>query len=172
MAKKSGIARLDFPLAEVLDLQQTLKGIAEDVRADVLAISIQEAAKPLVRNIKKRVPVRLGNLKASITAGVRKDKRRGTAKAYVGPEVSGRFKGGKRLNRAKDDLRGADQPSRYAHLVEFGHVNRNGGQTKAKPFMRPGTDESVNQVSAALVVGFQKGLTKVLAKRVKKLSKS
>lgn len=172
---KPRIARIDFPLGEVLNLQETLKGIAEDVKAEVLAVCVKEASKPVVRSIKAAVQVGdwdLANLRASITAGIRKSKRNGTAKAYVGPEVGGHYRGGKRLNKKKDDLRGSSGPSRYAHLIEFGHAGRDGKRVQAKPFMRPGTDASINPASAAMVVGFQKGLTKVLAKRVKKLSKS
>lgn len=171
---KPRIARLDFDLAAVLNLQQTLKGLSEDVQAEVLEVCVTEAARPVVRAIRARVAVGdwdLANLRASIKAGVRKNKRRGTAKAYVGPEVGGYYRGGKRLNKKKDDMRGASGPSRYAHLIEFGHQSRDGSRVMAKPFMRPGTDASINNASAAAVVGFQKGLTKALAKRVKKMNK-
>lgn len=172
MARGSNrVARLDFDLAAVLDLQKTLAGISEEIRAEVIVDMVAEGAKPLVRSIKAKVPVDLGNLKASITTGLRIKKRKGTAVAYVGPEVGGYYKGGKRLNKKKDDLRGSSGPSRYAHLVEFGHVARDGSRVEAKPFMRPGTDESINQVQAKLVVGFQKGLTRAARKFAKRISR-
>ena len=170
-AKSDRVARLDFDLAAVMDLQKTLAGISEDIRAEVIGDMVAEGAKPLVRSIKAKVPVDLGNLKASIKAGVRIKKRKGTAVAYVGPEVGGYYKGGKRLNKKKDDLRGSSGPSRYAHLVEFGHAARDGSRVEAKPFMRPGTDESINQVQAKLVVGFQKGLTRAARKFAKRISR-
>lgn len=172
MARGSNrVARLDFDLAAVLDLQKTLAGVSNEIRAEVIGDMVAEGAKPLVRSIKAKVPVDLGNLKASIKAGVRIKKRKGTAVAYVGPEVGGYYKGGKRLNKRKDDLRGSSGPSRYAHLVEFGHAARDGSRVEAKPFMRPGTDESINQVQAKLVVGFQKGLTRAARKFAKRVSK-
>ncbi len=169
--KNGRVAHLDFDLAAVLDLQRTLAGIAENVRSDVIGDMVAEGAKPIVRAIKPKVPVDLGNLRASIAYGVRKNRRRGTAVAYVGPEVGGIFRAGKRLNKKKDDLRGASGPSRYAHLIEFGHAARDGSNVEAKPFMRPGTNESINQVQGALVVGFQKGLTRAARKFAKRIAK-
>ena len=172
MARGSNrVARLDFDIAAVLDLQKTLAGVSNEIRAEVIGDMVAEGAKPLVRSIKAKVPVDIGNLKASIKAGVRIKKRKGTAVAYVGPEVGGYYKGGKRLNKKKDDLRGSSGPSRYAHLVEFGHAARDGSRVEAKPFMRPGTDESINQVQAKLVVGFQKGLTRAARKFAKRISR-
>lgn len=172
MARGSNrVARLDFDIAAVLDLQKTLAGISNEIRSEVIGDMVAEGAKPLVRSIKSKVPVDLGNLKASITTGLRIKKRKGTAVAYVGPEVGGYYKGGKRLNKKKDDLRGSSGPSRYAHTVEFGHAARDGSRVEAKPFMRPGTDESINQVQAKLVVGFQKGLTRAARKFAKRISR-
>lgn len=170
MAKK--IARLDFDLAGCMELSKLLANVALDVQAEVIGAAVAEAAKPVVRAIKRRVPVRYGNLKRSIMAVVRKKKKTGKAVAVVGPERGGRYKSGKRLNKKKDDLAGSDQPSRYAHLVEFGHKGRDGNRVAEKPFMRPGTTESMTEASGRMVVGFQKGLTKVLAKRVKKAMKT
>lgn len=170
MAKK--VARLDFDLAGCMELSKLLSGVAADVRAEVLATAVGEAARPVVRAIKKRVPVRYGNLRKSIMAVVRKKKKTGTALAVIGPERGGRYRGGARINHKKDDLRGSDQPSRYAHLVEFGHVGRNGSRVAEKPFMRPGTSEATVAASAAMAVGFQKGLTRSLAKRVKRSIRS
>lgn len=168
------VARVDFDLAAMLDLQKTLAGISSEIRAEVIGDMVNEGAKPLVRSIKSRVAVGdwdLANLRASIKAGVRIKKRNGTAVAYVGPEVGGYYKAGKRLNKKKDDLRGSSGPSRYAHLIEFGHQARDGSRVEAKPFMRPGTDESINQVQAKLVVGFQKGLTRAARKFAKRISR-
>lgn len=170
--RSNRVARVEFDLSAIELLQSTLKGISEDVRADVLGDMVKEGAKPIVRSIKSKVRVRFGNLKKSITSVVRKKRRSGTAVAVIGPESGGRFKGGKKLNKKKDDLSGSDQPSRYAHLVEFGHAGRGGGPSvKAFPFMRPGTAEGQANASARMLVGFQKGLTRACARRTKRLLK-
>lgn len=173
MARRSNrVARVEFDLSAVELLQSTLKGISEDVRADVLGDMVKEGAKPIVRSIKAKVRVRFGNLKKGITSVVRKKRRSGTAVAVIGPESGGRFKGGEKLNKKKDDLSGSDQPSRYAHLVEFGHAGRGGGpNVKAFPFMRPGTTDGQANASARMLVGFQKGLTRACARRTKRLLK-
>lgn len=174
--RSNRMARVEFDLSAVAILQETLKGIAADVQADVLADMVKEGARPVVRSIKSKVRVRFGNLKKSITAVVRKKRKAGTAIAVIGPECGGRFKGGKRLNKKKadtEDMIIAAQPSRYAHLVEFGHAGRGGGPSvKAFPFMRPGTAEAQANASARMLVGFQKGLTRACAKRTKKLLKT
>lgn len=171
--RSNRMARVEFDLSAIGVLQETLKRISEDVRADVLADMVKEGAKPVVRSIKSKVRVRFGNLKKSITAAVRKKRKKGTAVAVIGPESGGRFRDGKRLNKDKVGLRGSEQPSRYAHLVEFGHAGRGGGPSvKAFPFMRPGTTEAQANASARMLVGFQKGLARACAKRTKKLLKT
>lgn len=163
--------KFEFDLSAVKGLQDTLAGIAEDVRANVVADMVHEGAKPVVRSIKRMTPVRLGNLRESITSAVRKNKTKGTAVAVVGPEVGARFASGRKLNKKTDDLSGSEQPARYAHLVEFGNANRGGGETPAKPFMRPGTDAAKSECAAALLVGFQKGLTRAAKRYAKQSSK-
>lgn len=171
--RSTRVAKAVFDLSQVQGLQDTLKGLALDVQASVIGDMVKEAARPIVRSIKSKVRVRYGDLKKSITAVVRKKKRTGTAIAVIGPESGGRFRGGKRLNKQKDDLRGSEQPSRRAHLLEFGHAGRNGGaRVKAYPFMRPGTDEAQHNAAAAMVVGFQKGMNRAIARHSKKLAKS
>lgn len=165
-------AKAVFDLGQVQGLQDALKGVALDVQASVIGDMVKEAARPIVRSIKSKVRVRYGNLKKSITAVVRKKKRTGTALAVIGPESGGRFRGGMKIKKG-GDATGSDQPSRYAHLVEFGHAGRNGGASvKAFPFMRPGTDEAQHNAAAAMVVGFQKGMNRALARHSKKLAKS
>lgn len=174
MARGNRVARVDFDIAAVFDLQKTLASISDNVRSEVIGDMVNEGAKPVVRSIKSKIAVGdwdLANLRESIKAGVRKNKRRGTAVAYVGPEVGGRYRGGKRLNKKTDDLRGSSGPSRYAHLIEFGHAARDGSRVEARPFIRPGTDASVNNVQAKLIVGFQKGLTRAARKFSKRVAK-
>jgi HK97 gp10 family phage protein len=109
MARKSqilGAAALDKVLGQLprrIEEQTVLK-------------ALREGAKPIVKDAKKRVPVRSGKLKKAIT--VRKGSRRRTAK------------GGGQL------VIGFKKPeSRRAHLTEFGTSRQ-----PAQPFMRPAID--------------------------------
>lgn len=165
-SKANRSARVDFDLAAAMDLSSLLKSLPQEVQRDVLLDMVKEGAKPVVRAIKRFVPVDTGALKESIGVGLRKGKRNSmTAAAYIGPVWESRFKNGKKIKgKGLEDLIGSEQPARYAHNVEFGHVNRDGTTTEAKPFMRPGTEASQVDCAAMKVVGFQKGLTKALAK--------
>lgn len=169
MAKsKSGrSARVDFDINAALALSDTLKNLPIEIQRDVLSEMVKEGSKPVVKSIKSMVPVDSGALKASIGAGFRKGKRGSNyAAAYVGP-MYGKFIGARKLKKG-ESAEGSDQPARYAHLVEFGHVNRDGTTTPAKPYMRPGTEAAQNNCAAMKVVGFQKGMTRALAKLNKK----
>lgn len=160
-------ARVDFDISAAMALADTLKQLPIEVQGSVLADMVKEGAKPVVRSIKSFVPVKSGNLKASIGVALRKGKRRSTtAAAYVGP-TWGQFQGGKRLKQGQQ-AKHPDEPARFAHNVEFGHAGRDGSFVQAHPFMRPGTDAAQENCAAMKVVGFQRGLTKALAKVNKK----
>lgn len=166
MAKVNS-ARVDFDINAALALSDTLKNLPIEIQRDVLLDMVKEGAKPVVKSIKSMVPFDSGALKASIGVGLRKGKRRSNyAAAYVGPEW-GKFIGARKIKKG-ESAEGSEQPARYAHLVEFGHVNRDGTTTPAKPYMRPGTDAAQNNCAAMKVVGFQKGLTRALTKLNKK----
>ena len=157
-------ARVTFDLAAVQELIATLKDLGDVDKSNVLGEMVREGAKPMVRSIKSYVKVDKGNLRASISSVVRKRKRKGTALAVVGPArgVYGRKEGSE-----------AAAPSRYAHLVEFGFVHaKSGKQVKAQPFMRPGTAAGQANASALMILGFQRGMMKVLARHNKKVSKA
>ena len=158
-------ARVTFDLAAVQELIATLKDLGDVDKSNVLAEMVREGAKPVVRSIKSFVKSDSGNLKASIGSVVRKRKRKGTAFAVIGP-MRGTYV------RTKGDSAAVSDPSRYGHLVEFGFVHaKSGKQVKAQPFMRPGTEAGQANSSALMVLGFQRGMTKVLARHSKKISK-
>lgn len=157
-------ARVTFDLAAVQELIATLKDLGNVDKSNVLGEMVREGAKPMVRSIKSFVKSDSGNLKASIGSVVRKRKRKGTALAVIGPMrgTYGRKEGSE-----------AAAPSRYAHLVEFGFVHaKSGKQVKAQPFMRPGTAAGQANASALMILGFQRGMMKVLARHNKKASKA
>lgn len=51
------------------------------------------------------------------------------------------------------------RPSKYAHLVEYGTVNK-----AAKPFLRPALKSNVDNIRNILITEIGKGITKELAK--------
>lgn len=142
-------------------LVASLQGIGLELRTVVITEGVREGGKVVTKSIKRSLAksVDTGALQDSIGYSVKKQRKKGSAVSIVGPRW-GHFGG-------KD----GQQPARYAHLVEFGHVNRNGTQTAANPFMAPGTASSVNEVKMRMTLGIQKGLTKAAKKHTKNKSR-
>lgn len=119
-------------------ITEVLRGLPRDLQTQILATAVAEAARPIVQAAKRNAESsrRTGALQASISARVRKYKRDAVATAVVGPDRS--YYAGVAKLRKGDDKRGAEQPSRYAHLVEFGHNVAKGGKLR---------DEYVSEVA-------------------------
>ena len=161
-ATKSGIR---IELTGLEELNAALAGISLDMRTVIIAKAVTEGAKPLVRYIKMYAPVQSGALRASISAKTLRNRKKGFAVAMVGPRT-GKYKSGKRVKKGGNTL-DSDQPSRYAHLVEFGHNRKKGGVTPARPFMRPAITAAGPQVARSILNGAQKGLNAAVKKYAK-----
>lgn len=171
------------------ELSAVLNGIPSELRAEVLATAVKAAAAPMVRAAKRFASnsVDTGALRKSIGFIVRKYKKGATAVSVVGPR-RGYYRNGKKLGKAAN-RKGADSPSHYAHLVEYGHYSRaatgekvssSKGTTRrlgtfkansfvlGKPFIRPALASSKADVKSALIQGIGKGIEKARAKLVKK----
>lgn len=109
-----------------------LQGVSKEMKTSIMSKGVEAGAKILVVHAKRfaRRSERTGALRASIDYVVRKYEFEGVAVAIVGP-TRNYFRGRKRLGK-DDDRRGAEQPARYAHLVEFGHNVVVGGDLKEK----------------------------------------
>lgn len=153
------------------DLTSRLGGLSKDMRTRVIAIAVTRGARHVVRAAKRGAAKsrRTGALVNSIKAVTRKYERNGTAVAVVGPDRD-YYQGGKRLKKGAN-RQGADRPTKYAHLVEFGHYTRGAtgvsvssskgtsrkkGTFKesafvlAQPFMRPAVASSAGAVRAEM----------------------
>jgi HK97 gp10 family phage protein len=167
MSKNS--AFLKYDLEGMGQLQGVLKGLHPEIASQVLGVMVKEGAKPVVRNIKRLVPVDEGNLKKSLTAVVRRSRKRGTAVAVVGPSTE-RFSNGKRLKTGASAA-GSEKPANYAHLPEFGFIGKDGKQVPATPFMRPGTSSAKGEAAEKMAGAFSKGLGKAITTLKKKNAK-
>lgn len=157
MARPKAVAASIDP--RTLDgLVASLKGISKSISADVMAEMVKEGGKVVVRNTKPKVPVATGDLRASVDMVVRKRKNKGTAVAVVGPKFS--------------PDKGEKRPSRHAHLIEFGFTDRAGVHHPAKPFMRPGTEESKEEVAVRMTIGYNRALLKAARKNTRLVTKS
>ena len=60
---------------------------------------------------------------------------------------------------------GTRNPSKYAHLVEYGHQVRGGGLVAARPFLRPALQRNVEKIKATMSREIMKGIEKEGKKR-------
>lgn len=148
-------------LSGLEELHMVLSGVSKEVRLVVLSAAVTEAAKPLVAAAKRYAPRRTGALQKSIKAKTLRNKTNGFAVALVGPSTE-YFHGAEAVKKG-GSRKGADRPCNYAHLVEFGHNSPN-GFISAKPFMRPAVVIAGQDVSRAMTLGMQKGLTRAVMK--------
>lgn len=114
--------RVDFAIKGAKEMERLLKELGPNVAARVGDQALRAAAKPIVEEMKRLVPVRTGALRDSIIV-LSEKRRKGDNERVV--------------------LIGFRPPvSRRAHLVEFGTAH-----SKAEPFIRPALD---GQAGAAL----------------------
>lgn len=168
------------------ELHAILKEMPAAVRADVLEGALGKAALPIQKATAGFAPKRTGALKRSISVKVLSDKSKGSAAALIGPDRN-YYSGGNRVAKG-GDRRGADKPSNYAHLVEFGHYSGVssagfGGFSKGtsmrkktatarsfirpQPFMRPGFAAGAPQAEAILAREIGASIEKTRARMIK-----
>lgn len=138
MGKNTAKQSVHLDLSEIEGFGDALAGFSPTEVLRIAGTAVGEGGKLLVRTIKPHVPTRTGALRKSITWKVVTYPSLKVV-LVVGPS-RGRFLGGRQIKRGGRTLRGVDQPSRYAHLVEFGHHIIGGGRggsigfSKAKGF--------------------------------------
>lgn len=123
--------------------------------------AIVKAARPIVREAKRRAPVRSGLLKKSIKAKARTYKKNGLIMVLIGSDR--RTKGTYR--RPGSEIEELVTPSNYASRVEFGH-----SRAPAHPFLRPAFDAKKGESLAIYKREIGRSIKKVgarLSRRVK-----
>lgn len=176
-------ARHEFTGASALSA--TLRGMAEEVRTEVLARAVTKASVPIRSSTKRNAPRDTGALAASVQTKVVADEKKGHAYALTGPDRS-YYRGKKKLGK-KADNRGASRPANYVHLVEWGHVTgtgkgRFGGFAKGAKvrkgtaipvgfvpgtgFMRRGFDEGSPRAEQIMINEIEGGIERARARRV------
>lgn len=126
------------------DVKDTLAKLSSAAKNKIGTAALVEAMTPMVdaaRNLAS-ASVDTGNLKASVGFRV-KAYRKGAIVGVIGPRNG--FKTVDRQGRTRI-------ATKYAHLVEFGHVAPNGMHVAAKPFMRPAFAAKRQQVARDLGV--------------------
>lgn len=137
MAKKGGIEG-----AAALD--KVLGQLPAEIGEDVLQRAIRKGAALIVKEARKRVPVRSGELKKAIA--VNKGKARKAGRLFIG------FR---------------KPHSRRAHLTEFGTSTQ-----PAQPFIRPALEKKGQAAIDAIGVALAKEIDKAAAKLAGPYAKS
>ncbi len=185
--------RIGFVLTNFEEMRQLCAGLPASVEARVMSDAVKIAAKPIVNAVKAKAPRDTGALRKSITAIVKRYPKAGKVMAIIGPDKD--YYGGGRRVKDSGSKRGADRPSKYAHLVEFGHYSAAAtgfspitakGTTRrkgsfpersfvmAQPFMRPGvtagTPEAARELARGVEVGMEREVRR-LASKLKRIRK-
>ena len=140
-----------------------LDGLDRQVRKKIMGKAAFAAMVPVLKSAKARVlrnSDRTGMLALTLK---RKKKDYGDGAITwvgIGPEM------GVSIDHPEF---GPVTPSNYAHLVEFGFVNRGGGITKPKPFLRPALDANFHMIQRIIAEKTRSGIARYLKKTVKKL---
>ena len=123
------MARAGAKLTGDKGLERLLRELPGRVANKVNRQAVTKATTPVLAAVKSAAPVDKGNLRRAMIKKVysRKGRTNGLMGAnanFVGPD--------------------GEQPFRYDHLVEYGHVAPDGTVTPPNPYMRAGWDASVS----------------------------
>ena len=141
----------------ISDLQKALNKLPAEMQKTVEVSALRDGGKQILAAAKSKCPTGdNGLLKKSLGVTVRKNKRgamRGKYTARIGARSGFAItKGNKRID-----------PSKYSHLVELGTSH-----SAAKPFIRPAIEAASDKVVGALIEGYDRGLSRAVAKLRKK----
>lgn len=118
-------------------LYKFLKEFSQEITQKVMNKAVRAGATVVLKEMKRRVPVRTGNLKESIKVVKRKKvdgRRLGKDELVysVLPKRNTKRKTIKLKDGTKWKIKGVMSDGWYAHMVEYGTVKQS-----AQPFMRP-----------------------------------
>lgn len=114
-------------------LSGALRSLEEGMRQEILVHATKRACKPIevaAKRFAKRSE-ETGALRDSITTKVVNYPKSGKAVGLVGPDRAARV-GGRKAGRLGRHLADTRKPSKYAHLIEYGHAIAVGGSLRPK----------------------------------------
>jgi len=141
----------------LLVLKQLPPKVEQDIIGAALALpsrKLTEAAKGFIRLGTRGT----GLLERSIVFVIRKTRAKGIILSLIGPRRGESVINahGKKVNA-----------TRYAHLIEFGHLNRDGSYTAARPWLRPAIKQAQYFVATDMAAGLKRGMESALNRLVK-----
>lgn len=135
-------------------LERVFKTLGERVHRKLLRQAVNVAATPVVKAAKQNAKKESGLLKKSLGKKIVTNTKRQSVTAIIGPrrDVTGTYKGKVR------------KPSRYAHLVEKGHIDQAGRYIPAQPFLNPALASTQSQSLGILQSKLADGVVKEASK--------
>lgn len=136
------------------ELMKLFRQLGPRVQRRILRPAMNVAATPVVKAAKSKAAKRSGLLKKSLGKKVKTYPDHGTVVAIVGPRTSvvGEVKGRKHW------------PAKIAHLVEKGHIARDGSYVPPHPFLGLAFGESEGQALGVMKDKLAEGVVKEAAK--------
>lgn len=143
--------------------------VARTVRNKVLRKAVNAASRLVLDAARALVPKDTGMLRKSL--GVRIQTYRGSGKvvAVIGPRTGyTRTRSGTQQTALGRKIKETGRnPSKYAHLVEYGHALVRGGKVAgsvpAKPFLRPAFETNKGQLAETM--------SRLIAQEIEKIAK-
>ncbi len=194
-----------YNLMGVTDLRQFVQGIDPWVQRRLIHRTMEQSCKVMVQQAKNNIvandSVDTGALKKSMGLVIREYPKTRNITAVIGPRVMSfvRGKTGRaRSAKSSDKSQGMIKPFKYAHLVEFGHMQTKGEVAPAftkgvsntekhktrrngqamdksfvagKPFLRPAYESSRPFVEARVLEAFKEAVEREAARMARKLNK-
>lgn len=127
------------------------------------------ATTPILQAVKSECPVDQGDLRRAQTKKI--TSRGGRANGIVGADANYTAAAGTGGKLTKDEAAahkaGGGElkvPSKYDHLVAFGHATRGGGQTTPNPYIQRGWDESIGTAQAKFEAELAAGIEQAAAR--------
>lgn len=122
------------------ELGQRMRSLSADMAGKVARQATAAGAGVARKNIKARVPVDTGNLRAAVV--MKRVRDTNLTEEYVVAVRKGKRRD---VTAAKKGEGKLGKDAYYAHMVEFGTV-----KMPAQPFVRPGFEESVQPATEAI----------------------
>ncbi len=141
---------------------KVLNGLAENVRKKIMGKASMDAMKPVLKSAQAAV------LRNSDRTGMLHLTLKRKKKQYADGTVTWVGIGPQEGVAINHPVFGRVEPAKYAHLVEFGFIHRNGGVGTARPFLRPALDANFRGMKESMARDTRKGIARYLNRVVKK----
>lgn len=141
--------------------RKNLDELKQQIIRRAMKDALLKAATPGVRAARAKAPKESGALKKSIG-------KRGVTYLH---SQSAFVKAGPRNGFSLQHAGQTRRPEKYSHLVEFGHLARDGSTVAPQPFMRPAFEETKEEMKKIYAANIADGVERHAARLNRRLNK-